>query len=128
MIWLSLLAALAAVVTPLMVPLFAQAGGSTEGERWIAPISTSIVNLAATIIAWLTARDRLKYDSSHAIKDSKIADQEKDIRHHEEELTRLRKRVNRLALNLMAAQQDKPLPFPLDLGFSTDEDPSPPQT
>lgn len=122
-LWFSAACTVICTVAVFALSLFAQ--GSAEADRWIAPVGTSIVNLAATVIAWLTARDRLKYDSSHAIKDAKIADLEKDNRTLEDEAIRIRRRVSRLAVNLLAVQQGKPMPYPLELGFSTDEDPSP---
>lgn len=32
-------------------------------DAWIGPILTSVAGLAATIIAWLTARDKMRFDA-----------------------------------------------------------------
>lgn len=40
--------------------LFAE---SSQMEVWIGPVLTSVAGLAATIITWLTARDKMRFDA-----------------------------------------------------------------
>lgn len=101
--------------------IFADAKAEQDGSLIGVVLATGL-GLATALINYMTGRDRLKFDSGTQIKDAKILDQEKDIKCLEAETKRLRGRVNRLAMNLIASQQQKVLPFPNEIGLSMDED------
>lgn len=67
------------------MPLFAEV---SEMEKWIGPVLASAASLAATIMAYLTSRDKLRFDSERVKMQSDIAyltDQHKVC--HEESLS-----------------------------------------
>lgn len=99
---------------------------ATEPEKWIGPILTSVVNLAATYFAFMTARDRLKYDANSTITASRLKTLEAEASQCQKDSKQLRRRLNRVVANLQAQMMNRPLPFPGEMGFSEDIDPNEP--
>lgn len=87
--------------------LFADA---TEMEKWVGPVLTTAAALAASLFAYLSGRDKLRYDAERVQKEAERLQMRSDIDH----LTRrsaeceireamLRKRVDDLEGRLLAA-------------------------
>lgn len=90
---------------------------TTETEKWVGPVLTSSASLAATFFAYLTARDRLRYDSSMQIRDNQIVQLQKESAECGRDRRKQARQINRLARNVMALASGKPMPFPDENGL-----------
>lgn len=95
----------------------------TETEKWIGPVLTSIVNLAASGFAFMNSRDRLKYDANSQITADRLKKLESDNVELREDRRRTRMKLNRVIANLQSTLLGKPMPYPNELGYSDDLEP-----
>lgn len=107
----------------LAISLLAQSSAPTsEAEKWVGPILASTASCFATLFAYLGARDKLRYDATMQIQGNAIAQLQRESAECGKDRTALRRQVRRLCLNMQAMIQDKPPPFPNEVGFPDDGD------
>lgn len=103
-----------------MLGFFADA--STTAEQWFAPVLTSVMNVFASFFAYLSSRDRLRFDARVSALEKTHEQCQKEHDLAKAEAKKLKQIVARLGANLQAAVAKKPLPYPDEFGFGLDEE------
>ena len=103
-----------------MLSLFADA--PTQAEQWFAPVLTSIMNVFASFFAYLSSRDRLRFDARVSALEKTHEQCQEEHKVSKAEAKKLRQIVARLGANLQAPVAKKPLPYPDEFGFGLDDD------
>lgn len=82
--------------------IMAQTSGPSEAERWVGPVLTSAISLAATYFGYLAGKDKLVYDSERKLEKAELArltvESEKDKARLAAQELQIRDLLNKVAI------------------------------